>query len=152
MSDEKRQDFEFQELVNYREQLANNMNYSIQRIDILIIALCTSGIVLATTTMSKGDGIFTEMKWALLFFSLSIFVNLISQFVGYHVSRSLLNVYNQKVVDYKSNPETFKESDYENQSNKAHSFTPVIHTMNIISFLLLVSGMVSCLLYYYCHF
>lgn len=146
MSEEKKQDFEFEELLKYRDLVVQNMNYSVQRIDILIIALCTSGIILCLTTMEDNKDV-QELKIAILFFTISIAINLLSQFVGYYANRKLVMIYNQKVVDYKSDPESFNEDDYEEDSEGAYKLGSVVHYLNILSFICLLVGMTACLFY-----
>jgi len=148
MSDDKRPDFEFQELVSYREQVTKNMEYSIQRIDWLIIALASSGIILSTGILKDNSKI-PELKLGLLFFCLAIMLNFISQFVGYSANRKLVEVYNQKIVDYKADPAAFNENDYKVNSDSAYTLGHWVNGLNITSALFLGFGMVCCLLYYY---
>jgi hypothetical protein len=147
MSDEKKEDFEFQELTDYRKLAIEGMTYSIQRIDILIIALCTSGIFLDVTEMlKKPDSV--ALKVSLSLYVGSIVVNLISQFFGYYANRKLVQVYDRKVLDYKSDPKSFDDKNYEEDENSAHGYGDYVQGLNISSFVFLVLGMIGCLWYY----
>jgi len=152
MSEEKKQDFEFEELLKYRELVTQNMSYSIQRIDILIIALCTSGIVLIVSSIKPDLTTSIYLIFSLLFFLLSIVVNLTSQFLGYWSNKILMEVYNEKVIDYKNDPSKYNDEDYETKSNRGYSIGKFVHRFNIGSFILFIVGAFTCLYYYSCQY
>lgn len=118
-----------------------------------MIALSTSGIILSITTMQNvAGGDVALLKLSFSFFTLSILINLVSQFFGYSSHRKLVVIYNEKILDYKTNPETFNDNKYEEESKRAYKLGYLVETLNIISLTSLLVGVVFCLSYYWCRF
>ena len=85
------------QLQNYVDSIQKAMDYSIERFDILIISLSTSGLILSIgfvkdiiKDFTKVNPILLKVTW--LLFASSLVMNLISQVTGYYANKFDLKV------------------------------------------------------------
>lgn len=81
-----------EQLQNYVEKTQKAVDYSIEKFDILIISLSTSGLVLSIgfvkdiiNDFSKVNPILLKLTW--LLFACSLIMNLLSQVTGYFANK-----------------------------------------------------------------
>jgi len=105
----KKKERHIRKLEEYAEKTQKAIDYSVERFDILIISLSTSGLVLSIgfvknifTDFSKIDTQLLKISW--LLFTLSLIMNLVSQISGYYankfdldITNDIINVKNGKV-------------------------------------------------------
>jgi len=86
-----------EQLQNYVETIQKSIDYSVERFDILIISLSTSGLILSIgfvkniiRDFSDVNPILLKITW--LLFACSLIMNLISQVTGYYANKYDLKV------------------------------------------------------------
>lgn len=86
-----------EQLQNYVESIQKAIDYSVERFDILIISLSSSGLVLSVgfvkniiTDFSNVNPILLKITW--LLFTSSLIMNLLSQVTGYYANKYDLKV------------------------------------------------------------
>ena len=84
-------------LEKYVESTQKAIDYSVERFDILIISLSTSGLILSIgfvknviTDFSKIDSTLLKISW--LLFAVALILNLLSQVTGYYANKFDLEV------------------------------------------------------------
>ena len=144
---QEREKFNLEELVKYRDISKDGMEYSIKRIDILIIVLSSSGIYLIVTELKKHSSD-TILLIAVYLFATSIIFNLLSQFISYKMMKGITKLYNDKINAYLDNPQTFDESIYKETEDNHKNSNAWVEAINYTSFILLTLGILSSLFYY----
>lgn len=96
-AESKNEDDLLDQLQKYAETTQKAIDYSVERFDILIISLSSSGLVLSIGFVkdvigdfSKVNPILLKITW--LLFTLSLIMNLISQVSGYYANRLDLKI------------------------------------------------------------
>lgn len=86
-------------LENYSEKIQKSIDYSVERFDILIISLSTSGLIVSIgfvkDIFKDFESIDTQLlKASWLLFTLALIMNLISQITGYYAHKYDLDITN----------------------------------------------------------
>lgn len=139
-------------MIDYKERqkiVWQNMFYSIQRIDLLIISVSGAGIYLCLESLkfmySNKLPVNYSLKVAAGLFVLSIVANFISQFLSYHSNMNdyLYCVENQKEVqDDESQRKAIIYDDKSERFDKQNTY------FNYISAGLMFIGLAVCFLYF----
>lgn len=125
------------------------MKYALERFDILIISLSSSGMVLSIgfvkdiiSDFSKVNPILLKMTW--LLFALSLIMNLFSQVTGYYANRLDLRVTNNII-----RTEQGKDSRLDTQQldKRKKQINLVTFSLNAGSLFCLITGIVTLIVF-----
>lgn len=140
------------EKLNHRKQLTlDNINYSLHRLDLLIISISGAGIYACLETakfiVEKGKTIMFEIQFPTLLFVVAIVANLISQYTGY-----LSNKYDycmcEKQINCKSEIDELSKREIKNFDSKSQIFDNITNWLNIISLALLILGLIFLMIFF----
>jgi len=138
-----------QDLEKYADHLRKAKEYSIQRIDLLIISISGAGVYTCTEILKYIDGnkvlsmyegiISNPFKVTGALFILTIILNFISQWSAYTGSNLILNATKKDIHDLKADTKEYKDDieKLEKWGNKLNGVTKIMNNGSII--LLLIS-------------
>jgi len=101
-------------LENYSEKIQKAIDYSVERFDILIISLSTSGLIVSIgfvkdifKDFEKIDTQLLKISW--LLFTLALITNLLSQVTGYYANKFDLGITNDIILTKKGKKSKIKQ-------------------------------------------
>lgn len=144
---------QIERLEKHADRTLENSKYSVGRFDILIISLSSGGIVFSTSTIKDVHyvdhyAIVTQLQIAIILFGVAIITNLISQITSYVANKNEYLAVRNIIRQKKGNPMKGHQDRY-NKIKKIFDY--LTSASNIISFLLLVSGMILVTLFIFEH-
>ena len=126
------------------------MFYSIQRLDLLIISICGAGIYICLETIKylseKELSIPYYLKFSGVFFTISIIINIASQWCGFKANEQDFLMYEVE-IDSKHKPKR-KKALKKSYDQRADNFSATTNILNIISIILMFGGLVSVMSYF----
>ena len=133
-----------------RQQLSwEGMFYSIQRIDLLIVSICSAGIYVILETVKflveRNSDVSWHLKIAGIAFISGIIVNFLSQICGYKANEQDYLMCELECDDQKV---TKDRSQIDKHDRRADMFSNLTSKLNYISMGLLAIGLISLLTYF----
>lgn len=139
---EKGADYQIQDIAEYLQQLHKGRYYSIQRFDILIVLLATSGIYfIATSSGLESQRGSCSFSFAIVLFVISIVVNLISQWLGYLANNACIKLYQKQYVEIRSTGKIDRDK-YKPELQSDKQRTKTVHFLNALSLFSLLLAIV----------
>ncbi len=139
----------FERLTKYAETTQKAIEYSVERFDILIISLSSSGMVLSIgfvkdviPDFSQVNPILLKITWML--FALSLIMNLVSQVSGYYANRLDLRITNDIIRTKKGKASQLNRDSQEKQMKRFNSTTLIL---NAGSLFCLIGGIVTMIVF-----
>jgi len=139
--------------LNHRRQLTlDNMDYSLKRLDLLIISVSGAGIYACLETskflIEQKKDFLVAIAFPAILFLIAIIANLISQFTGY-LSNKFDYYMCDKQIDCngKKIDETSQE-EINNLDGKSQLFDDITSHLNIASLALLIAGLFFLIVFY----
>lgn len=136
-------------LKNYAETTKKSIDYSLERFDILIITLSSSGLLLSIgfvkdiiKDFSKVNPILLKTTW--LLFALALITNLVSQVTGYYANKIDLKITEDIICTEKGKDSKIKMKQMELMQSIFDSCTMILNGGSLIS---LISGIVTLILF-----
>lgn len=134
-----------------KQESLKGWDYSIQRMDILVIAISGSGIYLTLELMKYFRElklpIHESIKWAGVFFTCSIIVNFISQLTGKKANLFDCH-YCEEVIKAGESPTETQKKEIDILDNKSELFSSITMWLNTLSTLLMISSLIL-LIYFF---
>jgi len=151
-------DLRIQRLLKYQEQTVSQINYSVQRFDLLIISISGAGIYLMFETLkflkTPANHICSVnvilLKITGVLFMLAIIVNLISQLTGWHANSNEDKWINIEIK--KKNKEEFDRHQYKSLNKKVSSLNCWTDILNYASAFLMFLGIALSIIFYWQNF
>lgn len=138
-------------LIHRKQLTLDNMNYSLHRLDLLIISISGAGVYACLETakfmVEKQKEIEFAIQFSTLLFIVSIIANLISQYTGY-----LSNRYDYSMCEAKINckeDDELTNLEIKKLDKKSQNFDNMTNLLNIISLGLLIIGLIFLIIYFY---
>ncbi len=141
----KKKELEYNKWVDHLNNTKERTNYSIRRMDLLIISISGAGIYIIFETLRefKTDGLYFENKTILLLsgiaFLLGITTNFISQITGYHANNNE-ECYIQEELR-RIEGKNYKEEDINKYNCNVNNFNKATDILNTSSILLMFIGL-----------
>ena len=138
-----------EQLQTYVETTQKAVDYSVERFDILIISLSTSGLILSIgfvkdiiKDFSKVDPILLKITW--LLFASSLIMNLLSQVTGYYANKMDLKVTKDLIRTEKGEESKINVNRTECFHKIFNSFTIVLNAGSLIG---LITGIITLIIF-----
>lgn len=138
-------------LEEHKESIKQNIKYSIDRFDILIISLSSGGLVLSTSFAKDFSANFCcpnflmlKLGWAL--FALALVLNLISQVTSYIANNTELLIVEDLIREKKGK---VKKSNQTVLEKKKVRFNSATNWLNIICLFTFVFGVIVVIIFMY---
>jgi len=133
-----------------RQQLSwEGMFYSIQRIDLLIVSICSAGMYVILETVKflaeRNLSVSWYLKTAGICFIIGIIINFLSQICGYKANEQDYLMCELENNGAKSKKDQSKIKKYD---KRAEIFSNLTSKLNYVSMGLLAIGLISLLLYF----
>lgn len=133
-----------------RQELSwQGMFYSIQRIDLLIVSICSAGIYVILETVKflveKNLNVSWYLKIAGITFIAGIIINFLSQICGFKANEQDYLMCELECDDKKVEKD---QSKIENYDKRAELFSNLTNKLNYFSMALLTIGLISLLTYF----
>lgn len=136
-------------LQKYTETTQKNMQYALERFDVLIISLSSSGMVLSIgfvkdiiPEFSQVNPILLKITW--LLFALSLIMNLFSQVSGYYANRIDLRVTNDIIRTKQGKESRLNQQQMDKRMKILNSVTILLNTGSLLC---LIMGIVTLIVF-----
>jgi hypothetical protein len=136
-------------LQSYVETTQKAVDYSIERFDILIISLSTSGLILSIgfvkdiiKDFSTVNPVLLKITW--LLFATSLIMNLVSQVTGYYANKLDLKVTKDLIRTEKGKESKINVERTECFHKTFNSFTMILNAVSLIG---LITGIVTLIIF-----
>lgn len=140
-----------EKLIHRKQLTLDNMNYSLHRLDLLIISISGAGVYtcleFSKFMLEKDKEISSAIQISTLLFVLSIVLNLISQYTGYLSNRYDYAMCEEKINCNDDNDEI--NSKIESLDKKSQRFDDITSFLNITSLCLLILGLIFLCVYFF---
>jgi predicted membrane channel-forming protein YqfA (hemolysin III family) len=132
------------DLIEFEQELKKNRYYTLQRLDVLIILLSTSGIFFLTTNSASSQSPYL-LVISIIAFVCAIILNLISQQLAYLTNNKYIEVIKAKIRDLRYNGIVI-ETDYHLDSKIAKRLNNITEILNHLSLIILITGIITSLI------
>lgn len=123
-------------LNEYLKTAETRAKYSIERYDILIISLSSGGIALVAGFFDKFKDIDkSDLYYGILFFSISIIINLLSQVTGYFANRNDIKYCNEEIKELEGKSYNLNYQKYDCFKKIFDFFTTLFNSISLLSFI-----------------
>lgn len=138
-------------LEKHIEQAKDSAKYSLDRFDILIISLSTSSLIFSIGFVKNiipnlSDVNTTLLKFAWLFFLISLIANLLSQVSGYYANKYDIRI-TKNIIRGKRNKEMNGNQNLYNNICKYLNYTTI--WLNGLSLIMLISGLIALIVFFH---
>lgn len=140
--------------IEIQKQNTENMTYSMQRLDLLIISLSGAGVY-STMELSKflAEQHFchiaiSNFQFPALAYISAIIANLLSQYTGYKSNDFDFQHCNEKIKANKRKQGSTDWLKILKLDKKSYIFDKITHILNFLSLLLLIAGMILTVFFY----
>lgn len=136
-------------LTSYAETTQKAMDYSVERFDVLIITLSSSGMVLSIgfvkdviPDFSQVNPLLLKITW--LLFALSLIMNLLSQVSGFYANRIDLRITNDLIRTARGKESKLNREKMDRRMNRFNLATNVLNGGSLIG---LIGGIVTLIVF-----
>jgi hypothetical protein len=134
-------------LESHLETTRENVKYSLDRLDILIISLSSAGLGLSVgfiknliPDITKVDMTYLKLSW--MFYGLAIILNLISQITSYYANSNEIYTTINLIRAQRGKPLKGKQDNYEKLSSLFDRFTNYLNGLSLLSLILAIILMI----------
>lgn len=147
------EDYKIEKLKNSKKMACDGWNYSLQRMDLLIISISSAGVYIVLETIKfsfdKSHALNNPatLKISGIFFVLSIIINFLSQLTGQSANTHHINWVDEQLLSDKppTQIQLQKIDNCNSTASKWHTFTS---RLNVASMVLLFIGLILIMVYF----